>query len=78
MSSKNVAKSSIAILTAASLAATFAAPANAASAQNSAPLAVEAQNIIEDQNQAEELLRIIDEIPESVLLRGDEATRQWI
>lgn len=78
MSQKTLTRPSIAILAAAALAATFAAPANAAPVQNSASLTVEAQNIIEDQKQAEELLRIIDDIPESVLLQGDEATRQWI
>lgn len=78
MSQKTLTRPSIAILAAAALAATFAAPANAAPVQHSASLTVEAQNIIEDQKQAEELLRIIDDIPESVLLQGDEATRQWI
>lgn len=76
MSSRNMLKPSIAILAAAALAATFAAPASAAPALKGTSVSVDAQSITEDQKQAEELLRIIDEIPESVLLQGDEATRQ--
>ncbi|GAA2955241.1 hypothetical protein [Glutamicibacter sp. BW77] len=78
MSSRNMLRPSIAILAAAALAATFAAPASAAPALKGTSVSVDAQSITEDQKQAEELLRIIDEIPESVLLQGDEATRQWI
>lgn len=78
MSQNSIAKPSIAILAAAALAATFAAPANAAQVQNVTPASADVQNITVDQKQADELLRIIDEIPESVLLQGDEATRQWI
>jgi hypothetical protein len=78
LSQNSIAKPSIAILAAAALAATFAATANAAQVQNVTPASADVQNITVDQKQADELLRIIDEIPESVLLQGDEATRQWI
>lgn len=35
-------------------------------------------SILDSPNSAVELLKVIDEIPESVLLQGDEATRTWV
>lgn len=36
------------------------------------------ENLLQSPEQAEELLRAIDRIPENVLLEGDEATQRWV
>lgn len=36
------------------------------------------ENLLQSSEQAEKLLRAIDQIPESILLAGDEATQRWV
>lgn len=42
------------------------------------PVDTTSNNLLQSPEQAEALLKVIDKIPESVLLKGDFATQQWI
>lgn len=42
------------------------------------PVKTTSNNLLQSPEQAEALLKVIDKIPESVLLKGDLATQQWI
>ncbi|MDO4252113.1 MAG: hypothetical protein Q4C74_02580 [Rothia sp. (in: high G+C Gram-positive bacteria)] len=69
---------STAVLVVGSLLATTA-PGHAAETQLVPTLnASTSENLLQSPEQAKELLRAIDQIPESVLLEGDEATQRWV
>ncbi|MFJ2621733.1 hypothetical protein [Glutamicibacter sp. NPDC087344] len=72
---------STAVLAASALALTIVGPANAAPRVAEPPVLTATSNLgltVGEAQQVEELLRAIDQIPESVLLQGDEATRLWV
>lgn len=72
---------STAVVVASVLALTTVGPANAAPRIAEPPTRIatsEAGTSVGEKQQVEELLRAIDQIPESVLREGDEATRLWV
>lgn len=56
-----------------------ATPGHAAETQLAPTLDIStSENLLQSPEQAEELLRAIDQIPESILLEGDESTQRWV
>lgn len=78
VSNTKVLSSAVAVLVAGSLVGSQVSPARAQE-DNGALIGAVADDvtILENEQQAEELLEVIDQIPEEVLLEGDEATRAW-